>query len=295
MGGTIPLAKGYAPGKLKFPVYVSEKLDGVPVRIDIDPWGWTAQTRQGEDMPSVRNQVNSLVSRLRMDIPYGSYPVTFVAEVTHEIFTNFKDISGVVRRKEPQDDLILNIFDYFNWNGEFAQRLRNLKEVGPYIESHDVRLVRQHFVGCRDHLDEYLSRPMKEGQEGWIIRSHNAEFKPGTRHWDYQKYVVDPCVDLRITGFEEAVSATGEPLGMIGRIIADFHGQEIGVGPGKLSHDERRTLWMAYEQWRWSRTREAEWPTQIATVKYKRDPSYAALRQPTFQHWRPEKTEPSYD
>jgi hypothetical protein len=71
---------------------------------------------------------------------------------------------------------------------------------------------------------------------------------------------------------------------MVGRIIADFHGTEIGVGPGKLSHAERRKLWVNREH-----------NHGVATIKYKRDDSYTALRQPTFQHWRPEKTEPSYE
>ena len=86
------------------------------------------------------------------------------------------------------------------------------------------------------------------------------------------------------------MSKNSEPLGMVGSLIAMYKGKPVGVGPGKLSHEERRDLWKEYMA---VVSRYIITPPRIAQVKVKRDPSYSGLRQPTFQHWRDDQTEPN--
>lgn len=294
---SIPLAKGFDVKKLVFPVGLSVKHDGVPVRIDVVPTedgiSWATQARSGDPLPSCDGVVQTFLANLTNNGYTFTGPTTFVAEVTHLTFTDFKDIGGVVRRKEPQEGLVLNFFDFTNHcDAPWFIRQRMLRSIMRRSGATETaRYVHQHLCRTEDELMSALamarSKPDADKVEGYIARSSNAVFKAGTRHWDYQKIVEDPTVDLRITGVEEAVSKDGEPLGMVGRVIADFHGEPIGVGPGKLSHVERIALWRNWQA--------RIWPPVFATIKYKRDPSYAALRQPTFQHWRPEKTQPSYE
>jgi hypothetical protein len=298
MTASIPLAKGFDASKLVFPVGLSVKHDGVPVRIDVIPhehgMEWATQSRSGEPLPSCDVVVGAFLRSLSEHGITITGPTTFVAEVTHKTFTDFKDVGGVVRRKVPQDDLILNFFDYSNHcDAPWFLRQRILRGILRTVQTDTARMVHQSL--CRDEedlmrqLDVASTRPDAAKIEGYIARSASALFKPGTRHWDYQKVVFDPTVDLRINGFEEAVSEHGVPLGMVGRILADFHGTEIGIGPGKMSHADRKYWWDVCGP-----IGHIDQP-RIATIKYKRDPSYTALRQPTFQHWREDKTEPSYD
>jgi hypothetical protein len=105
-----------------------------------------------------------------------------------------------------------------------------------------------------------------------------------------------PTIDLLVVGFEEAHSEDGNPLGMVGRVNAEYNTmgfdtegavhnyQIIGVGPGALNHTERKNLWRMYKQ--------GKFTPRIAEIRYMRDDSYDALRQPTFKQWRDDKVNP---
>lgn len=304
---TIPLSKKLDASKLNFPVFLSQKVDGVPIRITIRPnperynFGNTiiveAQTRQGKPVPSVEEDMKLLKDYLLRHVYYDHLPniTELVAEVTHESLTDFKDISGVVRKQEPQQGLIYNFFDWAvrgNWDAEFKERLMCLR-ASFSVKSDKFRVLDQVTVFDIDDLNYHIGIMLDEAPEweGLIARSHDAGFKPGTRHWDYQKIVPTPTVDLRIVGVEEAISKDKEPKGMVGRLWAEYKGQRIGVGPGKMTHKERTELWQGFHSARPTR----EYPNRLACIQYKRDPSYEALREPTFQHWRDDKDEESYD
>lgn len=289
---TIPLSKGFNLGKLEFPVYLSIKYDGVPVRIDVvledDQVLAGAQTRQGKPVPSVDQYVQDFVQKLYDNGIRGS--MTFLAEVTHDTFTDFKDVSGMVRKQEHSDGFVFNFFDFAHADRPTAPwRARNLTlktilegfcmSLGQY---HRVfRYVDQVYCGYADDLTEQMVWLLDANPdaEGLVARSDNAAWKPGTRHWDYQKILQEPTIDLEIVGMEQAISKEGEPTGMVGALIAEYKCKHIKIGAGKLSHEERRQLWEM----------PSDGPLGIAQIKYKKDDSYEALRQPTFQCWRPDK------
>lgn len=297
MTSTIPLAKSLDLSKMHFPVFLSEKHDGVPVRIDtclVDgQLNYAVRSRSGEPVPSVADLVERFISALAVMGVSFETPKTFVAEVTHRTYLDFKNVSGVVRRQEPQENLILNFFDFVlqdEQDAPFSTRTRQLRSILENIAdpNDEFRYVQQHKVRTADLAmqvyQDFMS--LAPDAEGMIARSFDAGWKPNSRHWDYQKLIVDPVLDLRIVGFEEAKSATKEPLGMVGRLVAEYKGGRIGVGPGKLTHEDRRIMWKLRETY-------FDHGACIAAVKHKRDPSYAALRQPTFQHWRTDKSEPN--
>lgn len=285
---TIPLAKGMDLSKMDFPALLSIKYDGVPVKLMIavcyDGITWTALSRQGKPLPALDRDMHEFVRFVSRHLKIGLH--VFVFETTHVTLKDFKDVSGLVRKKEPQEGFIYHMFDYW-WDGEPAGRFDQRTDAGARLvyKAHLPNFHSAQQWAVKDAVDAegmiaHFQRKWPNA-EGFIMRAADAAFKPNTRHWDYQKIVVDPTADLMITGFEEAVNADGEPLGMVGRLIAEYNGKEIGVGPGKLTHKERKELWSTWFA-----------PT-IATIKYKRDPSYDSLRQPTFQHWRPERTDTS--
>lgn len=297
MTKTLQLAQSkFTPKKLPTKVMVSEKLDGVPIRMDFAVTNglvtlMAASTRQGEHSYSTGFIQQHMAHKL-ITAPQGVY--SFVGEVTHETYTDFKDVSGVVRRQEPQTGLIYNIFDFVDHahtDRGFAARIFSAAQLIRTMRN-DVRFIPQHYIE-REEIEDWFTRMLPDGAEGGIIRDPDELWQPGKRTWGYQKYVQDPTIDLFIVGVEEATSEAGVPLGMAGRLIASYKGTEIGIGPGKLSHDERRELWAEWKQWQGaikSGYKDTKWK-RMAAIKYKRDDSYDALRQPTFQVWRDDKDE----
>lgn len=293
---TIPLAKGLDLKKMEYPALLSIKKDGVPVkftfRFNGRTYDWYAETRQGTECLSVPVYATKIAERLAACGCSGDY--VFVAEITHETIKDFKDVSGLVRKKTPQTGFILNVFDYFHLSGEelgFQDRIAGASLIMSQVNLPFINML-VHW-DCIDMEDaEAHIKVLQEAhpeEEGFILRASNALWKPNSRHWDYQKVVVDPTADCFVIQFEEMVDKYKEPMGMVGAVIVDYKGTPQKVGAGKLSHTERKKLFDMFGTYPISKEDRA-----IATIKYKRDASYDGLRQGTFQHWRPEKIEPSY-
>lgn len=301
---TIPLAKGFSEKHLNFPVLLSRKFDGVPVRIDITEDGWSTQTRQAKPMPSIEKLVDEFCTEFYKYV--DGRPVTLVGEVIQwdNPDADFKETSGIVRRQYDQSEKLgVMLFDCEMEPGtEYSERLRWMKETiggrAYFIELHSrVSVVQSWKVPSAQKLVLLQTELMQEhpGWEGLIARSHDDPWVPGKRSWGYQKMLNEPTIDLTIVGFEEAQDGkTKEGKGMVGRLIASYKGGHIGIGPGKLTHKERTGLW---EWWQEYKNLEPQllpaqkYRPRIAQIKYKKDGSYDALRQPTFQHWRDDKTE----
>jgi ATP-dependent DNA ligase len=132
--------------------------------------------------------------------------------------------------------------------------------------------------------------------EGSVLHSWYKVFQPGKRCWGTQRMKPVPTIDLMVVGFEEAHSVDGAPLGMVGRINAEIttlvpttmgmqnKAEVIGIGPGALNHTERKNLWRMWKK--------GQFTPRIAEIRYMRDDSYDALRQPTFKQWRDDKHRP---
>lgn len=289
---TIPLAKPFNPAKLEFPVYVSEKLDGVPIKVTLShprkEWLIKIESRQGEELSStdpIRPVILKWAEGLHKHLTY-----VLVFEVTHPDFKEFKDVSGVVRRHQPCPELVYNLFDYdasYNDSGisgfGFYTRTTRGHSAVALIDHPNVLYIPQ--LPCADlaSLEAAISA-IPEGQEGYVIRSHNAPFKPGKRHWDYQKVVKEPTLDLTVIGYEEGV---GKNAGAVGKLTVKYKGGISGVGAGKMTYECRKKLWEEYVSMGFTCT------PRIACIKHKPDPSYTGIRQGTFQNWRDDKDEPN--
>lgn len=289
---TIPLAKPLNIYKLDFPVLVSIKYDGVPVRIDIDGHGnWTVQSRQGKDVPAVHTLVDEFVRcytnpKLALDC---TLPVTLVGEVLQRgnRFADFKKTSGVVRKQTDQADLLeIHLFEC-DMPGGYEERYNWMEQELFHLHPH-VHVVEQELTINENYTIQHIiaMQEMYPKAEGFVIRNSNDPWAPGKRSWGYQRYLIEPTIDLRIVGFEEAIDKHGRPKNMVGGLIAEYKGEKIGIGPGKLTHQERIELW---DDW-CACAGIAD--IGIAQIKYKKDDSYDAPRQATFQFWRADKGTP---
>ncbi len=316
----IMLAKSYDAAKLTFPVEVTIKLDGVAADFYKTPNGWVVQSRQGEPLPSAAY----IVSWLNEHLDHAANNLHIIGELTVMGVSSFKEASGIIRRQVPDSRIVLNAYDIYTVGKErlpYLQRKDSLQAVlqSLYKQSlctHDNVVYQQvktvPLVGRAYNINElnkhFSSLPklleQSDSFEGFMVRNLGGKhsfYGVGKRSYGMMKYKPKPSLDLRVVGFEEATAnkemkflddtfQKGQGLLAVGRINVEYKGEVIGVGPGCLTHKERRDLWMRYKDNNFTLDVQP-----IAEVEYMLDKNYTALRQPVFKRWRLEKENPSYE
>jgi len=143
----------------------------------------------------------------------------------------------------------------------FLQRYSRVFVALKGVRTENIRLVRTNIIKFAQ-MSEFLGEYIEEGYEGIILRNKESvyetkrsggllKYKP--RHVDYYK----------ITGAEQAISADGYPLGMLGAVhLTDAEGNTFKAGAGCLNHSERIILWGDY--WHDNRALIGRW----AKIKY---------------------------
>lgn len=301
MSEHLMLAKTYKTDKnLIFPLYVSEKLDGVPVCISCDTTdGVHAVSRQGNRVYSIDHILDTLDGLL----PIG-------CKLIGELYIpgeDFKTISGLVRRNKSCHEtsrLEIHVYDYLsniNHNLSFIDRKMEMYRKLPEItgtNSTPVKCIPQDLILNKDELDRYVTKFNTDNQnaEGLMLRACDGPaslFKAGWRSPGMLKMKTTCDIDLPIHSIEEAFSASGTPLGMVGRInviyikdVEDGNNHHniyniIGVGPGKMTHEERKKVWKDRN----------DYLGKYIEIKYMPDNSYNALREPRFYRFREDKDE----
>lgn len=279
------LSKAFNEKKVQFPAYVSRKYDGVPVIFWQDNGVLYHATRQGKQLESIPHIIEGMKHWLKNQNKHFN---GFVA--CGELYVEgwpFKDISGKVRKQEPCDSLEFKIFELSPYLDYTDFCVACLGSGGEYIAELDypISLVDQIPCHTLEEIDMLTKSYMKDSWEGLIVRS--GDYEHGKRSWNSMKIKNEPTMDLKVVGFEEAISQEGEPKGMIGAFVCEYKDRTIKVGAGKTSHAERTQI----------HNESLLHVGRIIEVKYMKDDSYDDLRQPTFQRWRDDKNENdvSYD
>lgn len=299
------LAKNWDEQKyqLVLPAYASLKWDGVPLTFKRQDGSITALTRQNED----RSIAVPHLVRLA-----GFILLTEGASFTAECLipgAPFKDSSGAIRTDAPQPNVVAKVFDANIQNrpmDSYYTRIRQFEVAAAALDDPALVAVDRRLVETVHQVDEHWDNIKADvpDAEGMMLHKLDKPFQPGKRCWGMGRYKPQPTIDLQVVGFEEAVSEDGIKLGMVGRVNVKlrrrrtvFDGMAsrtivaetiVGVGPGKTSHEERKILWEKYKND--AANRAGDLPL-YAEIKYMPDPSYDALRQPTLQRLRTDKTE----
>jgi len=321
MTSTVMLAVTFDITKVNFPVEVSVKLDGVAADFYKTEHGWEVRSRQGKPLPSCAHLIK-LLDTYCSNVRTGSH---VIGELTVMGMDDFKDAGGIIRRKAVDERITLNVYDVYiegrereTYNARLAhiedilsgaRNFNFLTSIGGVLNS-SIRRV----PVCGVAENEKELRQLMNGVEGLMNTSNLVEgfmvrclfgadsyYNVGKRSRNMMRYKPKPSVDLEIVRFEEATAnkditflgeqfTTGEGLQAVGRIVALYRGKEIGVGPGSLTHEERRTLWVRYSN---AGKPNLKGTGMLAEIEYMRDDSYEALRQPVFKRWRPDKEEVS--
>ena len=265
------LATDYEPGKLRFPVYVQPKIDGVR---GLNLFG----TLTGRSLKKPENAFT--VRRFSHSAFLG-----FDGELALNVGETHPDLcrmtTSAVSTIKGEPDVVWHVFDYV---GEgyaqkpFHERLVRLKQVVASLPEHlarNIRVVPTYIVAGQEELDKADEWYISQGYEGTIIRDPNGLYK-------YGRSTVREQILLRIKQFveEDAIvvdvhegcrneneATTNElgltersshqanmiPNGMVGRLICRVRkdivfqndilfraDQMITVGPGRLPHEDRK-------------------------------------------------------
>lgn len=303
------LAKNIEAKKLFKYAAMSEKIDGVP---GIFGRNKIAMSRQGKPITSVRHIEHTIDKIVPRDI-----------QILGELYipgAPFKYSSGKVRKNEQNLDIHLGIWDVVLLNkpdAVYRERMCYLDSIIDDLFDGSIGKIDKiptHNTWFYDYDDamaqikafyETLREPFKKrvlefapetplsgvGEpEGVIVRDLYDVYRRG-RSWGFQRYVVKPTLDLRVCALAEATAnkrmeflgdtfEKGEGLRAIGALWVNFNGTLVKVGPGKMSHKERRLFWLTPELIH----------GKIIKVQYKSDPTYDALREPTYVCIRDDKT-----
>lgn len=273
--------------QLIFPCAAYEKLDGAPGDFYHDGAEVVGRTRQGEKLLSCEHICQHL-HRLRLLPPKH--------HVIGELYIeglDFKDISGIVRRKKPDEDtrkLKLHIFDYYVEGQEhmpYKARMElmadNLIQALPK-RNEALQLIPGKMLKSLDDYHNFVAKFKKDKphSEGIVIRAltgDKAGFKAAWRSPGMLKLKWTETVDVPIVSIEEAIDKDGTPKGMVGRINVMYNGKVSGVGPGKMTHDVRVTVFQ----------NQKDYIGKTIEVAHMPDDSYEGLREGRFYRFRPDK------
>lgn len=298
MKESIELYKPWTPHRAEFPMLVGQKLDGVPVRI----------RKMGGKHVFAYSRQNEVITSIPHILPYIDRMLLDGGSITGELYIEgmpFKDISGLVRQKKPSVEtgkLVLHVFEadirgkpempYGRRMEEFRTVLDKLISVTGMSSSdlpcREIRMIECHDAATVERAFELIMQA-NPNAEGAVAHYAGKDFQPGTRRYTGMKLKPEPTIDLMVLGFEEAVDKYKMPKDMVGGVIVEMatmtkHGVvtiQTKVGPGALTHSERKILWAKF--------RQGKFVPRIAEVKYMKDDTYDGLRQPTFVRWRDDK------
>jgi DNA ligase-1 len=170
-------------------------------------------------------------------------------------YTPFQNISQRIRRKhnieklEKELPVEVNVFDIIYHNGKslinepFEKRSRLLRKI---IQNHPYKIIaaKQIITGDAKKAEDFYKKALQDNQEGIMMKSLNAEYKPGRRVGHMLKIKPEERdLDLVITGAEYG---KGKRSGWLSSFILSCQGEKdefleigkMGTGIKEKSNEE---------------------------------------------------------
>lgn len=270
---------------IRFPKMASPKLDGIRF-VNMDG---LCITKSGKPIPNLFVQ-----EWAEKYLPVGCDGELIVGEPNLETTYNTTFRGVMTIKGEP--DFRFHLFDRVEDSVVAWERYTALSR----LELNDrIVLVKQRWVNNQAELDAFYEGCLSDGYEGVILKEPTGSYKFGrstAKEQTQLKLKPEHDEDALVLAFDEAMhngneaflNALGETdrsahqdnktgLGMVGGIqVVNQHGLKFNVSPGKLTHDERRSVWANKESY-------------IGKFLKYRSMSYGvkeAPRHPRFLCWR---------
>lgn len=273
---------------LRFPLYVSPKLDGIRALV----CGGKLLSSKLKLIPN--KHVRSMFKHLE-----GLDGELLIVQPGTELI--FRNTSSAVMSREGTPRVIFHVFDYHNARGmSFRRRQELVQEV---VEDHSpgcpVRIVEQVLVSRLETLLAYEKKILAKGYEGVMLRSPDGVYKEGRGTWrehsmlKLKRFVQE---EAKVIGFEEQMKNNNpqkvNELGLkkrsshkenmagkdtLGALIVKSkkYEREFTVGGG-FSDEERLDIW----------NNQKKYKGKLVTFKFFAYGDYDVPRHPTFIGFR---------
>ena len=278
--------------KLKFPYYAQPKIDGVR---GIHLWGKPYLTAR-----SLKPFGNTLVPLIfdnvqgyDGELTYGNITSPDLCRNTTSVVTTYNDIRAA--------DLVLNLFDYITPTTIKLPYEKRYDLLSSLASEPLIKVVSNTVINTLDELLEFEETCVGLGYEGVILRNPKGMYKNGRstvqentflrlKQFTQEDALVIDLIEAYSNQNEATTNALGNiersshknnlvPNNMVGTLICIDRktGNKIKVGPGKMTHEDRKYYW--------------NYPELIIgqTISYKSMPygKLNAPRFPTFEYIRP--------
>lgn len=183
--------------KIKFPAYVSRKLDGMRCFIKLVDNQPKAFSRNGKEIKVIGHILNSLTHFF----PTNSSIVLDGELYSHQI--PFEEIIGAIKRDKPNEKtayITFNVYDCFdeeNPDWLFKDRLEFIQS----LEYDYIGVVDSYKVNNQEEMLKYKKQFIEEGYEGLMVRN-NAEYEQ-KRTFNLQKLKDFMESEFKIIGVTE--------------------------------------------------------------------------------------------
>lgn len=273
--------------KLKFPVYVSLKLDGIRCVI-----------KDGQALSfSMKPIRNKFVQEQLKGLPDGLDGELILKDLK----TEFREVSSAIMSEDGEPDFYFYVFDKFIENEPFYNRYFKLQCTVDNLENERVKVLNQLLITNVNDLNNQIEYVKNEGYEGLIVRSELGLYKQN-RSTEKEgilgriKFFEDS--EAKIIGFEEQYENTNAKVlderglskrsqnndGMVAKntlgslILSDIHDTfklEFNLGTG-FNDKLRQDIWNNKDKYK------------NLLVKYKYQPcgSFEKPRLPVFLGFR---------
>jgi len=218
------------------------------------------------------NKITSILNSEDKDVPehirYTVYDCIPLADWTAQAHAQ-----GYAKRMEEVPEIILNVSEHYPTTEDWFSDDASFREsYSPVVEIPSIP------IKNRKELDKWYKYYLNSGYEGIMIKDLKAPY-----HWkrvsvnSQVMLKLKPSIthDLKVTGFEEG---EGKFKGMLGKLLVDFNGVEVGVGTG-LTEANRVKIW----------SNKKAYLGQIAEVKGMEVTADGSIRHPVFVRWRKDK------
>lgn len=263
----VQLAQPFREDKVKFPCYVSTKIDGLRALYK----NRNLYSRKGhifEGLEVLEERLAILSKTL--DIPSFDGELTVEGEC-------FNELSGSLRSFKKTDNAVYHIFDIPTPNITFSIRqaaLENLRRELMHLAWSNIKVLPHFKVFTMDEVNSHYHMAIGDGHEGLILRSRDGLYE-GKRTYDWIKMKQENSADCKVVAL---FTGQGKYEGLVGGLVVDFEGKEVKVGSGLT--DSQRAYW----------TEEPEDIIgKIVEVSYHEVTEYGSLRHPRLKRVRGDK------
>lgn len=273
--------------KVKFPIYISTKFDGIRALV-------IEGVVYSRSLKPIRNKH---VQKLFGKPEYNGFDGELIVGDIYAKDVFQKTTSGVMS-EDGEPDVTYYVFDIFTNNTEtYKERLYTLNDKLVLDQFPNVVATQQLYIKTKEELTELLSKEKVKGGEGLIGRNPNGVYKYGRSTPKEQlsiKFKFFSDSEFKVVGFEELHSNTNEqtvnelgystrsthkqnqiPMGILGSLVLEFGDLTFKVGSG-FTMEQRSEIWK----------NQHSYLGKLASVRYMEVGMDKLPRCPSWLGWR---------